>query len=238
MRCVVVDDEPLAREGLLDLIGQIEFLECVGSFSNPVELGEFLNQQQVDLIFLDIKMPLVSGIEYLRMSPSLPMVILTTAFPNYAIEGYELDVIDYLLKPISFTRFYKAVQKARKFQSAINGEAENKKDDQEDYLFVKCDQKYEKIWYDEILYVEGMQNYVQIHCAEKKFTTLLFLKNIEKSLPEDQFLRCHKSYIISLAKVDQIDGGEVVIAGSRIPLSRSSKKEIHEKILGNKLLQK
>ena len=239
MKCLIVDDEPLAREGLSKYVLEIDFLMLVGTASNPVELNSMLSKTEVDLIFLDIQMPLMNGIEYLKVAKNPPLVVITTAYPNYALEGYQLDVIDYLLKPITFNRFFKAVTKAnRQFQLINNNNADHESDTagQDKYFFIKCNQKYERIYFDDILFVEAMQNYVHIHTESKKYTTLLFLKNVEKSLPPDRFLRVHKSYIISLSKVDQIDQGELIIREHRIPISRPLKKEVVHRVLKGKVL--
>ncbi|MBX2816712.1 MAG: LytTR family DNA-binding domain-containing protein [Saprospiraceae bacterium] len=237
LKCLIVDDEPLARKGIEKYIAQVDFLEHVAFASNPVEVTKLLREQPVDIIFLDIQMPLLSGIEFLKMSSNLPMVIVTTAFPSYALDGYELDVVDYLLKPISFNRFFKAVYKARDLQHYFSNGVENESSEQHDqFFFIKCNGKYEKISFDRILFVEAMQNYVNVYTENRKYTTLLFLKTVEESLPSDQFLRIHRSYIISLAKVDRIDIGELIIGDHRLPISRRHKNEVHERVVGDHLL--
>ena len=239
MNCVIVDDEPIARQGLSSYIKEIEFLELIFTAQNPIEFDRLVGNKKVDVLFLDIQMPLMTGIEFLRMMSNPPLVILTTAHPSYALEGYELNVIDYLLKPITFNRFFKSVSKARKMnQLMMHGQMnEQQPDKEENFFYVKCDRKYEKIFFDEILFIEAMQNYVQIVTAEKRYTTLLFLKTIEQSLPKDVFYRIHRSYIISVDKVDQIDGGEAVIRSHRIPISRSLRAEAHQRIMGNRFLK-
>lgn len=237
LNCVIVDDEPIARQGIAKYVEEIDFLRLVGMGSNPVELHKILEKESVDLIFLDIQMPLMSGVDFLKIATQPPMVIITTAYPSYAIEGYELDVLDYLLKPITFNRFFKAVNKARRLhelEGNNNKEAEKAEDD---FFYIKCDSKYEKIYFNKVLFVEAMQNYVHIHTEERRFTTLLFLKTLEQSLPRDQFMRVHRSYIISLTQVDQIDQGELIIREHRIPVSRSLRNEVQQKILGNHLLR-
>jgi len=237
MKCLIIDDEPLAREGLTKYVKEIDFLILSGTASNPVELSKKLEKESIDLIFLDIQMPLMNGIEFLKIAQNPPLVIITTAHSSYAIEGYQLDVVDYLLKPITFNRFFKAVNKAREvhnYKHPNNDYIEQASDDQ--FFFVKCESRYEKIRFEDILFVEAMQNYVQIHTIKGKFTTLLYLKNLEASLPKDQFKRIHKSYIISISKVDQIDKGELQINGIKIPVSRSLKKEVLDRILGKRYL--
>jgi DNA-binding LytR/AlgR family response regulator len=155
---------------------------------------------------------------------------MTTAYPNFALQGYELDVIDYLVKPYPFDRFLKAVNKARDFFELKHKPAETPK---EDFFFVKCDYRYEKIHFNDVLYVEGMENYVVIYTAAQKYVTLLRMKNIEETLPAGDFLRIHKSYIVSSRAVTSIDGNEVIVAGKRLPLSREKKAEILEKLVKN-----
>jgi DNA-binding LytR/AlgR family response regulator len=176
MNCVVIDDEPLARECISNYIAQIDFLNISGVSINPVGLSRLLNEQQIDLVFLDIEMPGMNGIEFLKMSEKLPMVIITTAYPSFALESYQLDVLDYLVKPITFNRFFKAVNKARDyFQLLHSSSAVNHPAPAADYFFIKCDYKFEKIYFNEILYVEAMLNYVTIYTEKGRYITLLYL---------------------------------------------------------------
>jgi len=163
LKCIVVDDEPLARECITNYIKDVDFLELGGTCNNPVELTATMGQQEVDLIFLDIQMPIINGIDFLRMTSKLPIVIITTAYPSYALEGFQLDVLDYLVKPITFNRFLKAVTKARDYQLLLGKPNTAGSQPEADYFFIKCDYKYEKIYFNDILYVEAMQNYVTIH---------------------------------------------------------------------------
>ena len=188
IKCVVIDDEPLARECINNYIAEIDFLEQVGEGDNPIELTNILSQKQVDLIFLDIQMPKINGIDFLRITTDLPMVILTTAYPSYALEGFDLDVLDYLLKPITFKRFIKAATKAHDFfllQGASSIPASDAQS--EDYFFIKCDQKFEKIYFKDILFVQALQNYVTIHTLERKYTSLLPLKKVERKIRAQEF---------------------------------------------------
>src|ERR1700759_4312265 len=159
INCVIIDDEPLAREGLANYVREVDFLNLGGSGENPLELLHLIDQQKVDLIFLDIQMPKMNGIEFLKIMQKPPMVVITTAYPSYALEGFQLNVLDYLLKPIIFERFFKAAAKAKDYYKLLTGDPAKKA---EDYFFIKCGSKYEKIFFDDILYVEGMQNYVTI----------------------------------------------------------------------------
>src|SRR5687767_8999065 len=163
LKCLVVDDEPLARECIMNYIKEVDFLELAGTCNNPVELTSTMDQQEVDLIFLDIQMPVINGIDFLRMTPKLPIVIITTAYPSYALEGFQLDVLDYLVKPITFTRFFKAVTKAKDYHRIVaDSQSSKSAKSSENYFFIKCDYKYERIYFDEILYIQALQNYITI----------------------------------------------------------------------------
>lgn len=234
IQCVTIDDEPLARECIANYVREIDFLKIVGSANNPMELGKIMDTAKVDLLFLDIQMPVMSGIDFLKSSSHTPMVILTTAFPNYAVEGYQLEVIDYLLKPITFNRFFQAVNKAKKHY-LLHQSKPDQLSPTEDSFFIKCDQKYEKIYFEDILFVQAMQNYVHIFTAKGKFTTLLYLKNVEENLDKQRFIRVHKSYIVALDKVERIHEQEIHIGSHRIPISRNNKDVVVEKVLNGRL---
>ena len=226
INCLVVDDEPIARQGLMEHIMQIEFLHTVAACKNAVEAAGHLQAQSIQLIFLDIQMPRLSGIDFLRGLDKPPLVIFTTAYPEYAIEGYELNVVDYLLKPISFSRFLKAAMKAQdiiskeKIHVPIQG----------DYFFVKCDQKLQKINMQEVVYVEAMSNYVVIHTNRKKFVAYITFKGVEEKLPPDLFVRIHKSYLVSLNAIQTIDPNEVQLENKSLPLSKTYRDEVIQRI--------
>jgi len=232
IQTIIVEDEPLAREGLLSYIKDVDFLEVKRVCEDALEANQVLAAGGVDLMFLDIQMPKITGIDFLKSLKNPPMVIMTTAYPNFALQGYELDVLDYLVKPFPFDRFLKAANKARDYfelkQSGNNAASPSVK---EDYFFVKCDYRYEKIHFSDVLYVEGMENYVVIHTSAQKYVTLLRMKNMEETLPASDFYRIHKSFIASIKKISSIDGNEVVIGGKRLPISREKKAEIMEKVV-------
>ncbi|AXT59655.1 DNA-binding response regulator [Aquimarina sp. AD10] len=236
IKCLVVDDEPLGRECIINYINQVDFLTCVGSCTNALEINTVLDQEDVDLLFLDIQMPIMNGLEFLKMTSKTPMTILTTAYPNYALDGFDLDVLDYLLKPITFNRFFTAVTKAKKqHQLTENSNTQKLTKEEEDCFFIKCDGKYEKIYLNDILFVKAMQNYVIIQTNRRKYVSLLFLKNVEEKLNSTDFIRVHKSYIVALSKIDTIENHEIQIKTFKIPVSRNYKKTVFPKILGNKL---
>jgi DNA-binding LytR/AlgR family response regulator len=233
MNCLIVDDEPIARKGIREYVKDISFLNLVGECENGVKAASYLAEQSVDLIFLDINMPKISGIELLRNIKRQPLTILTTAFPEYALESYSLDVTDYLVKPIAFDRFLKACQKAFDIFTLRNGSQEHSL-----FFFVKSDSKYEKIFFQEVLYIKAMQNYAVIHTHQRKLITYLTMTSIENHLPKDQFIKVHKSYIIGLRHVNGIDGNELLIGKESIPVSRNLKDEVMKIILGNNLLKR
>ena len=240
LNCVTIDDEPLAREGISNYIREIDFLRMVGSGSNPVELIQLLDQQSIDLVFLDIQMPIMNGIDFLKMAQNPPMIIITTAYPSYALEGFQLDVLDYLLKPITFNRFFKAVNKAKNYaqlQLASTTEG-SQAAEAEDYFFIKCENKYEKLFFADILYIQAMQNYVIIHTSKGKYITLLYLKNVEQYLEGQAFMRVHKSYIVAIPKIEAIDNNELLIQDHRIPISRNYKDRVLKQIVDDKLWKK
>jgi DNA-binding LytR/AlgR family response regulator len=238
LKCLVVDDEPLARECVTNYIKEVNFLELAGTCNNPVELTAAMGEQEVDLIFLDIQMPIINGIDFLRMTSKLPMVIITTAYPSYALEGFQLDVLDYLVKPITFTRFLKAVTKARDYQQLLGKPDTMHSQSEADYFFIKCDYKYEKIYFRDILYIEAMHNYVTIYTQKGKYMTLLYLKNIEEKLDKQFFVRVHKSYLVSIARIESIENNEIVVGPFRIPISRNYRDEVIERVVNKQLWKK
>lgn len=233
INCLVVDDEPIARQGLLEHIVQIDFLHPVAECMDAVEAAVWLKKKQVDLIFLDIQMPKLTGIDFLRNLSSPPLVIFTTAYPEYAIEGYELDVLDYLLKPISFSRFLKAALKAQDYLLKTKRGTSNT----EDYFFIKSNQKLEKIKMEDVLYVEGMSNYIVIHTKQKKYIAYLTFKGIEEKLPQEMFIRTHKSFLVSINAIQTIDINEVKLENFSIPISKTYRDEVINRI-GDRLFRR
>ena len=235
INCVIIDDEPLAREGLANYVREVDFLNLAGVGENPLELLPLIDRQAADLVFLDIQMPKMNGIEFLKILQNPPMVIITTAYPSYALDGFQLNVLDYLLKPITFQRFFKAAAKARDYHKLLTG---NPAGPAEDYFFVKCGSKYEKIMFEDILYIEGMQNYVTIYTVKGKYITMLSLKSLEEKLTGAGFIRVHKSFMAAISKIDGIEAGELFIGNSRIPISRNYREQVMERILNKKLWDK
>jgi DNA-binding LytR/AlgR family response regulator len=231
IKCVITDDEPIARKGLAGYIDKIDFLELSGVCEDAVQLNTLLKQQPVDLLFLDIEMPYISGIEFLHHRQQAPKVIFTTAYEQYAIRGYELDILDYLLKPIPFERFLKAANKAWDFFQSRTPAAD-------DHIFVKTDSKLEKVHFDEILLVEAMENYAGIYTAEKKLVTHATLKSIQERLPAASFIQPHKSYLVNIHAIDSIEANVLHIGRYQVPISKYQKEEVMLRIVNNKLLKK
>ena len=229
IRCLIVDDEPLALHILEDYISKIPFLQLVKSTTNPIEALTIVQDKGADLVFLDVQMPELSGIQFLRIANGKAKVILTTAYPQYALEGYELDVIDYLLKPIAFDRFFKAVQKAQTImQPMVTAEnkpaqpAQQQQQQQQDFLsdfiFVKTEHKIQKVYLNNILFIEGLKDYISIFTPAERIITLQNMKKMEDALPAKYFIRVHKSYIVSVNKIDSIERSRIFIGDKIIPV--------------------
>lgn len=231
MRCIIIDDEPLAREGIKLHIDEINWLNLVGSFNNVIDADEFLKANPVDLIFLDIQMPKISGIEYLKTFKPNTQVILTTANRDYALEGFELGVVDYLLKPITFERFYKAVSKLRSSLAT----SETKTDD---YLFIKTEGRLIKTEYKNILYIESLKDYVSVFCKEGKYVVSTNLKQIHNQLPQNDFIRINREQVINLAAATSIDRDYIIIDKLKFNISDIYKEELNEALAKKKILKR
>ena len=236
LNCLIVDDEPVARKGLEEYVKEVNFLQLIAKCDGATKALPFMGEGMVDLIFLDVQMPKLSGIDFLKGLKNPPMIIFTTAYADYAVEGYSLDVIDYLLKPISFERFLKASQKAREYHEVTHQLKERK--EAPDYFFVKCEGKHEKVQYDDVQYLEAMQNYVIIHTANRNLIVYNTLSGFEEQLPGSLFMKVHKSYIAAISKIKVIEGNEVIINGKRIPVSRNVKEEVKKRVVSNNLLKR
>ncbi len=239
LKCIIVDDEPVARKVLEEYIADVDFLELKGKSENPVKANAILHNEEIDLMFLDINMPKLSGIEFLRTSSSLPMTIITTAYSDYAIEGFELDVIDYLLKPISFERFLKACNKAKDYLGLQNRRDENTGNlANSNYFFVKCDGRFEKVLYNELVYIEAMLNYVVLHTETRKLIVYLTIKDIAEKLPADIFLKVHKSYIVNVNKIKSIEGNEINLGYMKVTISQNLQGMVMKGILKDKMIKR
>jgi len=239
INCIIIDDEPLSRKGLKEYIADIDFLNLLGEFDNPLNATELIAGGEVQLLFLDIQMPKITGIDFFKTLKNPPAVIFTTAYPQYALDGFEVNALDYLVKPVSFERFLKAAMKAKEFfEVRQKNKTEQMPGTNAEYFFIKADNKLVKIFFDNILFVEALQNYVTIHTSEKKYISYLTFKSVEDYLPADRFIKVHKSFIISAAKVDSIDGNGIRMGQHHIPISRSFKDEVTDKLLKGKFLKR
>lgn len=234
LNCIIVDDEPLARKGIQQYVEQLDFLQLKAVCKNAMQANTALSEHPIDLLFLDIEMPMLSGIEFLKTQTNAPAVIFTTAYPQYALEGYQFDVIDYLLKPISFERFLQACNKAMRLVSSSN----NSSTEETPYIFVKTDKQLVKVFIGDILYIESMQNYILLHTEKEKIMALVPMKNIFELLSKEDFLQIHKSYVVAKGKVEAIVGNQVVIKEVKLPISTRMRKEVVEVLTGNRLLKK
>lgn len=224
--CIITDDEPFGRKGLQRYVEKINFLELKGVCEDALQLSEMLRQQKVDLLFLDIQMPHLTGIEFLRSIPDPPKVIFTTAFEQYAIQGFDLDVMDYLLKPISYERFLKAAGKAFEYFSL-----KNESPAAAPYIFVKANGKLEKLVFEDLLFIEGMENYVNIYFAKKKLMIHSTIRALFEKLPQKQFIQTHKSYIVAVNKVDTIEGNILHVRNYQVPVSKSLREMVLREII-------
>lgn len=216
LNCLIIDDEPIAREGIAAYCKEFSFLNVVALCKNTMQANQLLRTHQIDLIFLDINMPLVSGIDWLKTLKDLPSIVMTTAYTEYALESFTYDVLDYLVKPISFERFLQTINKVNRYcGNEISKEV----------LFIKSDKQLKKVAINDILFIEAMQNYIKIVTIEQSITTHMSLKIIKNILPND-FIQTHKSYLVSKYKVDEIIGNQVHIKNFKIPISVRLKKEV------------
>lgn len=220
LKCMVIDDEPLAIQLLQNHISKVSFLELAHTFNNPLDALLSINTSPVDLIFLDIQMPQITGIQFLKLLQNRAQVIITSAYQEYAIEGFEHNVVDYLLKPIAFERFYRAVEKAYNLKSPYSLQEKPQKFYSETggYIFVKVETKMIRVELDDILYIEGLKNYVSIFTKTQRIITLQVMKQLEEILPPNRFVRLHKSFIVAIDKINAIERQEVHIKDRVIPI--------------------
>ena len=238
LNCLIIDDEPLARKGIKEYIEDVDFLSLAGEFDSPLKAMDVVSSGKVQLIFLDIQMPKITGLQFFKSLQQAPPVIFTTAYPQYALDGFELNALDYLVKPISFDRFLKAALKAKEYYELRGQNKPAESTGASDYLFIKVDGKLVKVLYDDILFVEAVQNYVTIHTKEKKLMTYLTFHSIEEFLPSSLFIKTHKSYLVALSKIESIDGNIIQIGNHPIPISRNLKEEVMEKLMNNRFLKR
>lgn len=230
IRCIITDDEPIARKGLRSYIDKIPFLKLIGECEDAMQLNSMLKTDPADLIFLDIEMPNMTGVELLSSLKNPPKVIIVSAYEQYAIKGYELDVVDYLLKPVTFERFVKAVNKTHELLDQKSIMRPHK------YIFVKSDKQLKKILLIDILFIESMENYVTIYTTTSKEVIYSTLKQIQEALSCENFIQVHRSYIVNIENVQAIDGNLLNIGAHKIPVARNFRDKVLSVILNNKLI--
>jgi len=230
IRTIAIDDEPLALQLVNGYISKTSFLELVASFDNPLDAMDFLSSNPVDLIFLDIHMPDLSGIEFTRILENRPKIIFTTAYEKYALEGFKLEAVDYLLKPFSYEEFFKAAKKAEKLLRLEHSPQTEEIEANNEFLFLKSEYKIRRINFNEIKYVEGLKDYVKVYLQneDKPILSLNSLKSLETKLPESKFMRVHRSFIVNLDKIEIIERSRIVFGKIYIPISDQFKDKFQE----------
>jgi DNA-binding LytR/AlgR family response regulator len=237
LNCVIIDDEPIARKLLQEYIEETDFLVLAGTAENPLKATGLINKLDIDLIFLDINMPKMNGFDFLRSANNLPMVIMTTAYGQYALDGFEMAVVDYLVKPFSLERFLKASQKALELKTLKQKKSAPEKTEP-GYFYVKCDGKIEKVLYDELVYIEAMANYVTLYTLHNKLVVYLTIKGILERLPPERFLQVHKSYIVNINSVKTIEGNMLHLGTTKITIGLSFLDEVMNRLLKDRFIKR
>ena len=237
LKCIIVDDEPVARRVLQEFVEEIDYLELMGQAENPLKAIQLLNDKEIDIIFLDINMPKINGIDFLKSLNTNANIIMTTAYPEYAVEAYGLDVLDYLVKPISFDRFLKACNKAKEMK-ALKGKTGIQPNKTNDHFFIKCDNQIEKVFYSDLVYAEAMLNYVMLHTNSKKMMVYVTIKSLEEQLPDDIFIKVHKSFIVNITKIKSIEGNILDIGNKKITISQSLREKVINEIVKDKMIKR
>jgi DNA-binding LytR/AlgR family response regulator len=229
LRCLIVDDEPLAIDVIENYLKRLD-ISAIKRCENAIEAFRLLQHESIDVIFLDIEMPLLTGLDFLKSLKNPPAVIITTAYRDYAVEGFELDVVDYLIKPIPFNRFMKAIEKVHHFERQAIGNGEISAGEGDEYLFLKVDRKFVKVLVKDILYIESLKDYIRVRTNSDTWISYQTLSGITEKLPQEKFMRIHRSFTIALDKVSTVEGNSVQIKGQLIPISREQKQEVMRRI--------
>ena len=240
MNCIIVDDEPLAREGIRLLVDKTKELVLLNSFSNANAAGKFLAENPVDLVFLDIRMPGVNGIDFAKTISPKTLIIFTTAYTEFALDSYEVDAADYLIKPIKPERFQIAVDKVISYRQLLEAAVPDNKIEKgtEDYFFIKADRKFFKVWFRDILFVEGLKDYVVLYTEEQKIMTAMNIKTIHDQLPQTIFARVSKSFIINVKKIDSFDNNTIFVRQHEIPIGNAYRSYFFDEFVTKKLLSR
>ncbi len=252
LKCLIVDDEPIARKVLQEFIEDIDYLELAGQAENPLKAMKLLREQEIDILFLDINMPKINGIDFLKSTPTGACVIITTAYAEYAVESYGLDVLDYVVKPIAFDRLLKACNKAREYRALRQGGGAGlsipavggppspglRRPVTDDHFFIKSSNQIEKVYYDKLIYVEAMLNYVMLYTEVKKMMVYVTIKSLEEQLPADIFIKVHKSFIVNMNKIKSIEGNILDMGNEKITISQSLREKVINAIVKDKMIRR
>ncbi len=237
LKCIIIDDEPIARMVLREFVGDVDFLQLLGEADNPLRAMSLLKGQSVDIIFLDINMPKINGIDFIKGQQTEANFIITTAYPEHAVEAYGLNVMDYLVKPIAFERFFQACNKALELKT-LRQVAQAKASEQPDHFFVKCNGLIEKVFYSELVYAEAMMNYVMLYTVPKKMMVDMTMKGLEEQLPEDRFIKVHKSFIVNIQKIKSIEGNILDMGNAKIAISQSLREKVIQEVVKDRMIRR
>jgi len=236
LKCIIIDDEPVARKVLQEFIEEIDYLDLIGQAENPLKAMSLINDNDIDIIFLDINMPKINGIEFLKTSKLNASIIMTTAYADYAVEAFGLEVLDYLVKPIAFDRFLKACTGAKEIGKLIEfGPITQNK---ADHFFIKCNNQIEKIFYNDLVYAEAMLNYVMLYTNSKKMMVYVTIKSLEEQLPADIFIKVHKLFIVNINKIKSIEGNILDIGNEKITISQNLREKVINEIVKDKMIKR
>jgi DNA-binding LytR/AlgR family response regulator len=237
LKCIIIDDEPIARKVLQEFVEEIEYLELTGQAENPLKAMSLLNDNDIDIIFLDINMPKINGIYFLKSSKTNANIIMTTAYAEYAVEAFGLDVLDYLVKPIAFDRFLKACNKAKELRE-LKKITQIKPNKTNDHFFIKCNNQIEKVFYEELIYAEAMLNYVMLYTISNKMMVYVTIRSLEEQLPSDIFIKVHKSFIVNIHKIRSIEGNILDIGNEKITISQNLREKVISEIVRDKMIKR
>jgi DNA-binding LytR/AlgR family response regulator len=237
LKCIIVDDEPIARKVLQEFIEEITYLELAGQAENPLKAMVLLEEQDIDIVFLDINMPKINGVDFLKSSKTHAHIIMTTAYPEYAVDAYGLDVLDYLVKPIAFDRFLKACNKAKESRE-LKKESKTNVHKNADHFFIKFNNQIEKVFYDDLIYAEAMLNYVMLYTKSNKMMVYITIKSLEEQLPPEIFLKVHKSFIVNINRIKSIEGNILDMGDAKITISQSLKEKVINEIIKDKMIKR
>jgi DNA-binding LytR/AlgR family response regulator len=237
LKCIIIDDEPIARKVLREFVEEIDYLELAGEAENPLKALPLLKENDIEIIFLDINMPKITGLEFLKNSKTEASVIVTTAYTEHAVEAYGLDVLDYLVKPIAFDRFLKSCYRAKEIRELKKNQQLHPKR-ASDHFFIKCDNQIEKVFYDDLIYAEAMLNYVMLYTNAKKMMVYITIKSLESQLPRDIFIKVHKSFIVNINKVKSIEGNILDIENQKITISQNLREKVINEIVKEKMIKR